>query len=239
MQKKKPEKTKTNQPYCNDLTSCLTIVDMLTRRRINISHLSNLLNHCYSCNSILRLLEKLMIYAQNVGFNFDMSDECENIEIMHPTEPSPFCPFLKVKLHVKSNKKIRTMFFVAKLPRDHEFMAMDEKREEAFYSIFVPYMKPDYAVKCYSYNFSAEEDSIRALTNQPILLMDDLTKDKYKQPGGKLDAHHLIKCMKKLAKFHADSYNMQTMYRSEYVYMESKLGKLNQDRGGTNEPPEE
>jgi len=179
-----------------------------------------------------------MIYAHKIGFNFEVWEECENIEIIHPSEPSPFCPFLKVKLHVKSNNKIRTMFFVAKLPRDHEFMAMDEKREEIFYSIFVPYMKPDYAVRCYSYNFSPNENSIQALTNQPVLLMDDLTKDKYKQPGGKLDAHHLIKCLKKLAKFHADGYNMQTMFRSEYVYIESKLNKLNQDRAALNESPE-
>jgi len=182
-----------------------------------------------------------MTNAQRLDFNYEVWDECENIEIIHPSEPSPFCPLLKVKLQLKSCKKVRTLSFIAKLPRDHEFMAMDEKREEMFYKIFVPYIKPEYTVRCYSFNRLLDsEPEFQVLTNQPLILMDDLTENKYKQSEDKLDTHHLIKSVKKLAKFHADGYSLQTFYRSEYMYIKRKLNKLATIRNGKmNEPTDE
>jgi len=78
--------------------------------------------------------------------------------------------------------------------------------------------------KCYLANFFSSD-------RIPIIIVEDIIMDGYKQVEGKLDKKHLQVCLKALAFFHASGLRLLASDRPKHVTLDARLCQLITDDG--------
>jgi len=141
----------------------------------------------------------------------NFSSICEKLEYdeihMHHIEFSDIMLHILLRVLVKivdkPNNYIHYIPLLVKIPRKQNLLdTYAIKSEMTLYNVMEKYKNQDSVVpRCYRACFWN-------ITRLPIVVLEDITENGYKQLEGKLNVNHMKICMKHLGKFHGSALNL-------------------------------